>query len=188
LVSGRCPSRASCQPREDRVTHCCDERLESVGVSILNWVLVSETIGLVRPAIAEARRLPALASRVNRMARERGEESGGSAFARSGSIDELGKLPAVAPERLATTMGFFLNLVVVPLFLRALYGEKLKVLRGDRAAGSAQCRFFCRWVPTWRRQLILRTCSAALGNSFLPQTYPSSRGSRCLCCAKHQSI
>ncbi len=52
-----------------------EERLESVGVTILKWVLVSETIGLVRLAIAEARRLPALASRVNRMARERGEEA-----------------------------------------------------------------------------------------------------------------
>ncbi len=46
-----------------------EDRLESVGATVLKWVLVGETIGLARLAIAEARRLPALASRVNRMAR-----------------------------------------------------------------------------------------------------------------------
>src|ERR1700722_7940237 len=35
-----------------------EERLESVGVSILKWGLVSETIGMSRLAIAEARRFP----------------------------------------------------------------------------------------------------------------------------------
>src|ERR1700732_4607440 len=52
-----------------------EERLESVGVTILKWVSVSETIGMIRLAIAEARRLPHLASQVSRMARERGEEA-----------------------------------------------------------------------------------------------------------------
>ncbi len=84
-----------------------EDRLESVGATVLKWVLVGETIGLARLAIAEARRLPALASRVNRMARERGEE--------------------VVP----TTARIFLDLVVLPLFLRALFGEKLKVLHAE---------------------------------------------------------
>jgi AcrR family transcriptional regulator len=108
-----------------------EERLEIVGVTILKWVLVSETIGLVRLAIAEARRLPALASRVNRMARERGEEAVARLLCKVAQSDELGKLPAFAPERLATTTRFFLNLVVLPLFIRALYGEKLKVLHAE---------------------------------------------------------
>ena len=108
-----------------------EERLQSVGVTILKWVLVSETIGLVRLAIAEARRLPALASRVNRMARERGEEAVARLLGKVAQSDELGKLPAFAPERLATTTRFFLNLVVLPLFIRALYGEKLKVLHAE---------------------------------------------------------
>jgi len=108
-----------------------EERLQSVGVTILKWVLVSETIGLVRLAIAEARRLPALASRVNRMARERGEEAVARLLGKVAQSDELGKLPAFAPERLATTTRFFLNLVVLPLFIRALHGEKLKVLHAE---------------------------------------------------------
>ena len=108
-----------------------EERLESVGVTILKWVLVSETIGLVRLAIAEARRLPALASRVNRMARERGDEAVARLLGEVAQSDKLGKLPAFAPERLAATSRFFCDLIAWPLVARALYGEKLKVLHAE---------------------------------------------------------
>jgi AcrR family transcriptional regulator len=108
-----------------------EKRLESVGVTILKRVLVSETIGMTRLAIAEARRLPVLASRVNRMARERGEEVVGRLLGQVAQRDELGKMLAFAPDRPATTTRFFLDLVVLPLFLRALYGEKLKVLHAE---------------------------------------------------------
>jgi hypothetical protein len=40
-------------------------------------------------------------------------------------------LPAFAPERLATTTRFFLDLVLLPLLMRALVGEKLKPLRAE---------------------------------------------------------
>jgi AcrR family transcriptional regulator len=107
------------------------KRLESVGVSILKWILRSETIGMVRLAIAEARRFPDLASRVNQMARERAEESLVRLLGGVAQSDELGKLPAFAPKRLATTTLFFRGLVVMPLIFRALYGEKLKVLHAE---------------------------------------------------------
>jgi AcrR family transcriptional regulator len=107
------------------------KRLESVGVSILKWVLVSETIGMIRLAIAEARRFPDLASRVNRMARERAEKAVVRLLGEAAQSDELGKLPAFAPERLPATSGFFRGLVVLPLVIRALYGEKLKALHAE---------------------------------------------------------
>ena len=108
-----------------------EERLESVGVSILKWVLVSEDIGMIRLAIAEARRFPDLASRVNQMARERAEEALVRLLSEVAQSDELGKLPAFAPKRLATTTLFFRGLVVMPLLMRALHGEKLKVLHAE---------------------------------------------------------
>jgi AcrR family transcriptional regulator len=108
-----------------------DERLKSVGVNILKRVLVSENIGMIRLAIAEARRFPDLASRVNQMARERAEEALVRLLGEVAQSDELGKLPAFAPKRLATTTLFFRGLVVLPLVLRALYGEKLKVLHEE---------------------------------------------------------
>jgi AcrR family transcriptional regulator len=107
------------------------ERLQSVGVSILKWVLVSENIGMIRLTIAEARRFPDLASRVNRLARERAEEAVVRLLGEAAQSDELGKLPAFAPKRLATTTLFFRGVVVMPLLLRALYGEKLKVLHAE---------------------------------------------------------
>ena len=107
------------------------KRLESVGVSILKWVLESETIGMIRLAIAEARRFPDLASRVNQMARERAEGALVRLLGGVAQSDELGKLPAFAPKRLATTTLFFRGLVVMPLLFRALYGEKLKVLHAE---------------------------------------------------------
>jgi hypothetical protein len=42
--------------------------------------------------------------------------------------DELGTLSAFAPERLATTTRLFLDLVLMPLIMRALFGEKLEAL------------------------------------------------------------
>jgi AcrR family transcriptional regulator len=108
-----------------------EERLESVGVSILKWVLVSETIGMMRLAIGEARRFPDLASRVNRLGRERAEEAVVRLLGEAAQSDELGKLPAFAPERLATTTHFFRELVVLPLLIRALYAEKLNGLHAE---------------------------------------------------------
>src|SRR5262249_57433676 len=42
--------------------------------------------------------------------------------------DELGHLPAFAPQRLAKTTDIFFDLVVLPLLHRALHGEKPKAL------------------------------------------------------------
>jgi AcrR family transcriptional regulator len=108
-----------------------EERLESVGVSMLKWVLVRENIGMIRLAIAEARRFPDLASRVNRLAGERADQAVVRLLGEAAQSHELGKLPAFAPERLATTTHFFRELVVLPLLTRALYGEKHKVLHGE---------------------------------------------------------
>src|SRR5260370_19026204 len=93
-----------------------EDRLESVGATVLKWVLVGETIGLARLAIAEARRLPALASRVNRMARERGEEVVSRLLGGVAQSDSLGKMPAFAPKRLPATVRIFLHPRGFPLF------------------------------------------------------------------------
>ena len=46
-----------------------EQRLESVAVTVLEWILLSDSIGLMRVAIAEAPRFPDLARSVYRMAR-----------------------------------------------------------------------------------------------------------------------
>jgi hypothetical protein len=111
-----------------------------LAVTILQWILVTDHVGLMRLAIAEARRFPDLASSVGRMARERGSAAVARLLSEVAKSDELRAPPAFAPDRLATTTRFFIDLVVLPLLLRALLGEKLESLHaeiGPHAARSA---------------------------------------------------
>jgi AcrR family transcriptional regulator len=108
-----------------------EERLESVAVAVLQRVLASDAIGLMRVAIAESPRFPDLASSVYAMARERGAQAVARLLAETAQSDELGTLPAFAPERVRTTTGLFQDLILLPLAMRALFGEKLKTLRAE---------------------------------------------------------
>jgi AcrR family transcriptional regulator len=109
-----------------------DARLASVAASLLHWALGGDTVDLMRLGIAEARRFPDLASHVHRMARQRGEEAVGLLLAEAAAQSEmLGALPAFAPERLATTTRFFVDLVFMPLIMQALFGTKLKLLQAQ---------------------------------------------------------
>jgi AcrR family transcriptional regulator len=108
-----------------------EDRLESVAVTFLQWVLASDAVHLMRVAIAEAARFPDLASSVYGMARERGAKAVARLLAEAARSNDLGTLPAFAPERLGTTTRFFQDLVLFPLLLRALFGEKLKPLRAE---------------------------------------------------------
>jgi AcrR family transcriptional regulator len=110
-----------------------EQRLESVAVTVLEWILLSDSIGLMRVAIAEAPRFPDLASSVYAMARERGGQAVARLLAEAAQSNELGALPAFAPEHVITTTKLFQDLVILPLAMRALFGEKLKQLRAEIA-------------------------------------------------------
>ena len=105
-----------------------EERLENLGAALLQWILVGDVVGLMRVAIAEARRFPGLASSVYGMGCEHAVEGLARLLAETAHSDELGTLPAFAPERLTTTTRFFQDVVFFPLVLRALFGEKLEQL------------------------------------------------------------
>ncbi len=128
-----------------------EHRLASVAMTVLHWALVGNTVDLMRVGIAEATRFPELAIRVHRMAHELATESVARLLRVAAQSDELGTLPAFAPERLPTTARFFLSLVFLPLVLRALYGEKLETLRAEIEPHVARAiPFFlaaCRHLP-----------------------------------------
>lgn len=105
-----------------------EERLTSAAATLLHWGFDSDRIGLMRLAIAEARRFPDLAATVNRRARELSTELGADLLRELTRSDELGSLPAFAPEHLATTARFFLDLIAVPMLFRALFVVDLKTL------------------------------------------------------------
>ena len=106
-----------------------EERLASIGVTLLREALTSEWIGLVRLAIAEARRFPVLGSRINQMTRERGVEIVVRLLGEVTESLELGKLPAFGPETIPITAGYFMDLIFLPMLMLALSGENLETLR-----------------------------------------------------------
>jgi AcrR family transcriptional regulator len=106
-------------------------RLAKLAQAVLQWILAGNNIGLMRLAIAESRRFPDLAASVSAMARERGAQSVMQLLAEMAQIDELRALPAFGPERIAATTRFFIDLVILPLLMRALLGEKLEQLHAE---------------------------------------------------------
>jgi len=125
-----------------------EERLAGAGIAVLRWALDSDRVRLLRLAIAEVHRFPDLASSVSRSARDRSTEVAARFLREIAQSDELGTQPAFAPQRLATTARSFLDLVVLPIMLRALFEQKLEALRpeiGPHVASSvafflAACR------------------------------------------------
>jgi AcrR family transcriptional regulator len=105
-----------------------EQRLASAAISLLHWGFDGGRIALMRLAIAEARRFPDLASTVSRTARDLSTDLGVRLLGELAQSSELGALPAFAPERLATTARLFLDLVAVPMLLRALYEVNVKTL------------------------------------------------------------
>jgi AcrR family transcriptional regulator len=107
------------------------ERLVTAGVAMLDWTLSSGRMGMIRLAVAEVQRFPDLASTVGRAARERSTELAARLLGEMAQSSELGTLPAFAPDHLATTARFFLDLVVVPVLMQALFSENLEPLRAE---------------------------------------------------------
>jgi AcrR family transcriptional regulator len=117
-----------------------EERLASIAVAILRNVLVADTVGLIRAIVAEARRFPDQAASVHRLGRERATEVVAQLL---GELPESDKLPAFAADRRAATTRHFLELILPPLIMRALFGEDLTALRAEVGSHVArQVAFF----------------------------------------------
>jgi AcrR family transcriptional regulator len=108
-----------------------EARLHALATIVLNRVLAPETIGLIRVAVAEARRFPDLATSVSCMGRQRQIEAVASVFGELAATDAIGASSAFAPEKLQETARRFLDLVVLPMLMRALFGEDLAALRTE---------------------------------------------------------
>jgi AcrR family transcriptional regulator len=120
-----------------------EERLASIGVTLLQEALTPEWIGLQRLAIAEARRFPDLGNVVMGVTRERGSEIMMRLLGEAAKSGEVEPFPAFSPDRLAMTARYFIDLILLPQLLRALSGEHLKTLHAEiRAHVSQRVAFF----------------------------------------------
>jgi len=108
-----------------------EDRLKSLATALLERALGSEAIALVRVAVAESRRFPDLASGVGRMALERGHETIAKLLGDFARSDEMAALEAFAPDHLAATARRFTEMVVLPIVMRALFGENPERLRAE---------------------------------------------------------
>jgi AcrR family transcriptional regulator len=108
-----------------------ETQLMHAATTLLQWTLDNERLGLMRLAIAEAQRFPDLASNVSRTARQLSTEVAARFLGEVARSSELGALPALAPDRLAETARFFLDLVVVPMLLRGLFEGNLETLEAE---------------------------------------------------------
>jgi AcrR family transcriptional regulator len=115
-----------------------EQRLDLLAAILLNRVLTPETIGLIRVAVAEARRFPDLATSVSCMGRHRPTEAVAGVFAELAACDAIGASPAFASEKLTDTARRFLDLVVLPMLVRALFGEDLTALRAEIGSHAAR--------------------------------------------------
>jgi AcrR family transcriptional regulator len=80
-----------------------EQRLTNLARSLFRWILASDSVGLIRLAIAEARCFPDLASTVTEMIRQHGTAAVGRLLAEAARSGEFGPMPAFAPERLMVT-------------------------------------------------------------------------------------
>lgn len=105
-----------------------EERLASIAAAILRKVLGADAVGLIRATVAEPRRFPDLAASVHRMGRERTSEAVAQLL---GELPESDRLPAFAADRRAATGRHFVEMIVLPMLIRALFGEHLPELRAE---------------------------------------------------------
>jgi len=108
-----------------------EERLASIGVTVLQEVLAPEWISLLRLAIAEARRFPDLGSVVMGVTRERGAETMMRLLGEAAESGEIETFPAFSPDRLAMTARYFIDVMLLPQLMRALSGEPLETLHAE---------------------------------------------------------
>jgi AcrR family transcriptional regulator len=106
------------------------DKLANLGMEIVERFIV-DTLDLTRATIAEARRFPVLSRNVHDAARDR------AAGAVSQLLNEAAQRLARSPKgpfsgkRKLATAQMFMDLILLPMFMRSLMGEELKDLKKE---------------------------------------------------------
>jgi AcrR family transcriptional regulator len=125
-----------------------EERLTSVGMTLVERALTGDGVGLSRLAIAEARRFPELSSHIITIARERSSKTLAKLLREVTEAGELEAPPPTGSERYETAARYFADLVVLPFFMRSLAGESVDKLLSEAAPSVAhRVNFF---LAGWR--------------------------------------
>lgn len=109
------------------------ERLASLGIEVVER-FIEETIGVTRATIAEADRFPALSRHVHEAGRDRAAAAVSHVLSDATHELSRGSKGPFSPKRSLTTAQIFMDLILLPMLMRALMGEGAKQLRSELPA------------------------------------------------------
>jgi AcrR family transcriptional regulator len=106
------------------------DRLASLGIEVVER-FVEETIGVARATIAEADRFPALSRHVHEAGRDRAAAAVSHVLNDTANPLSRGRKGPFSPKRTLATAQIFMDLILLPMLMRALMGEGAKELRNE---------------------------------------------------------
>ena len=109
------------------------DRLASLGIEVVQR-FIDETIGITRATIAEADRFPALSRQVHEHGRDRAAAAVSHVLNDATHTLSRGAKGPFGSKRSVSTAQIFMDLILLPMIMRALMGEGAKELRSELPA------------------------------------------------------
>src|SRR6201987_1010051 len=109
------------------------DKLASLGSEVVER-FIEETLGITRATIGEADRFPALSRHVHEAGRDRAAAAVSHVLNDSTHTLSRGSKGPFGPKRSLTTAQIFMDLILLPMLMRALMGEGAKELRSELPA------------------------------------------------------
>ncbi len=109
------------------------DKLASLGTEIVER-FIEETIGVTRVTIAEADKFPALSRHVHEHGRDRAAAAVSHVLNDATHALSRGSKGPFGPKRSVSTAQIFMDLILLPMMMRALMGEGEKKLRSELPA------------------------------------------------------
>ena len=106
------------------------DKLTNLGTEIVQR-FIDETIGITRATIAEADRFPALSRHVHEHGRDRAASAVSHILNDATHALSRGSKGPFGPKRSVSTAQIFMDLILLPMMMRALMGEGVKELRSE---------------------------------------------------------
>jgi AcrR family transcriptional regulator len=109
------------------------DKLASLGTEVVER-FIDETIGITRATIAEADRFPTLSRHVHEHGRDRAAAAVSHILSDATHTPSRGSKGPFGPKRSLATAQIFMDLILLPMMMRALMGEGAKELRNELPA------------------------------------------------------
>jgi AcrR family transcriptional regulator len=109
------------------------DKLADLGIEVVER-FIDETVGITRVTIAEADRFPALSRHVHEAGRDRAAAAVSHVLNDATHTLARGSKGPFGPKRSLITAQIFMDLVLLPMLMRALMGEGAKDLRSELPA------------------------------------------------------